>query len=108
MCLSKRFTCYGNNSKVRKIKVILLHDNARPHVAKIVKETLLKLESEVLRRPDFRSMQDALADTHFFSYEEVQNWMDEWLGLKDSVLSSRNQSSARKVGKGDQQRRKTF
>ena len=57
--------------------VILLHDNARPQVSKIVKETLLKLEREVLPRPayppDFRSMQDALADTHFFSDEQVQN-----------------------------------
>ena len=59
----------------RKIKLILLHDNARSHVAKIVKETLLKLEWKVLPRPayssDFRSIQDALADTHFFSYEQV-------------------------------------
>ena len=72
--------------------MIFLHDNARLHVAKIVKETLLKLEWEVLPcptySPDFRSMQDALAD-HFFSYEEVQNWVDEWLASMDTALYRR-------------------
>ncbi|EFN83596.1 Histone-lysine N-methyltransferase SETMAR, partial [Harpegnathos saltator] len=32
----------------RKCKVILLHDNVRPHVAKIIKDTLSALQWEIL------------------------------------------------------------
>lgn len=70
--------------------MILLHDNTRPHVAKIVKETLTELEWEVLPNvaysPDlvpsdynlFRSMQHGLKDTRFRDYEEVRKceWMN--------------------------------
>ena len=28
-------------------------------------------------------MQHALEDTHFHNYREVENWVAEWIGLKD-------------------------
>ncbi|GFX26524.1 mariner Mos1 transposase [Trichonephila clavipes] len=69
------------------IIVILQHDNARPHVAKVVKTYLETLKWEVLPHPLyspdiapsdyhlFRSMAHGLADQHFRSYEEVKNWI---------------------------------
>ena len=68
----------------RHDKVILQHDNARPHVAKVVKTYLETLKWEVLPHspysPDvapsdchmFQSMAHGLADQHFRSYEEVK------------------------------------
>ena len=72
----------------RHDRVILQHDNARPHVAKPVKTYLGTLKWEVLLHPPyspditpsdyylFRSMTHGLADQHFRSYEEVKNWID--------------------------------
>ena len=69
----------------RHDKMILQHDSARPHVAKVVKTYLETLKWEVLPpySPDvtpsdyhlFRSMAHGLADQHFQSYEEVKNWV---------------------------------
>ncbi|KAG5318299.1 MOS1T transposase, partial [Pseudoatta argentina] len=76
-------------------KVILLHDNARPHVAKPVKTYLESLKWEVLPHPLyspdiapsdfhlFRSMAHGLADRRFHSYEEAQKWIDSWIASKD-------------------------
>ncbi|GFT49524.1 mariner Mos1 transposase [Trichonephila clavipes] len=67
---------------------ILQLDNARPHVAKVVKTYLETLKWEVLPHPLyspdhapsyyhlFRSMAHGLADQHSRSYEEVKNWID--------------------------------
>ncbi|KAG5323487.1 MOS1T transposase, partial [Pseudoatta argentina] len=79
----------------RHDKGILLHDNARPHVAKPVKTYLETLKWEVLPpplySPDiapsdfhlFRSMAHGLADRRFHSYEEAQKWIDSWIASKD-------------------------
>ncbi|KAG5325249.1 MOS1T transposase, partial [Pseudoatta argentina] len=76
-------------------KVILLHDNARPHVAKPVKTNLETLKWVVLPHPPyspdiapsdfhlFRSMAHGLADRRFHSYEEAQKWIDSWIASKD-------------------------
>ncbi|GFX70145.1 mariner Mos1 transposase [Trichonephila clavipes] len=68
----------------RHDRVILQHDNARPHVAKVVKTYLETLKWKVLPHPLyspdlapsdyhlFRSMAHGLADQHFRSYEEVK------------------------------------
>ena len=70
-------------SKRLKQLVILQHDNARPHVAKVVKKYLETLKWEILPHPPyspdvapsdfhlFRSMAQGLADQHFSSNEEV-------------------------------------
>ena len=75
----------------RHDKVILQLDNARFHVAKVVKTYLETLKWEVLPHPPyspdaapsdyhlFRSMAHGLADQHFRSYEEVKNWIDSWI-----------------------------
>ncbi|KAG5308588.1 MOS1T transposase, partial [Pseudoatta argentina] len=79
----------------RHEKVILLHDNARPHVAKPVKTYLETLKWDVLPHPPyspdiapsdfhlFRSMAHGLADRRFHSYEEAQKWIDSWIASKD-------------------------
>ncbi|KAG5316036.1 MOS1T transposase, partial [Pseudoatta argentina] len=79
----------------RHDKVILLHDNARPHVAKPVKTYLETLKWEVLPHPPyspdiapsnfhlFRLMAHGLADRRFRSYEEAQKWIDSWIASKD-------------------------
>ena len=79
----------------RHNKVIFQHDNARPHVAKVVKETLEALNWDVLPHPPyspdiaasdyhlFRLMAHGLAEQQFTSYEEAKNWVDSWIASKD-------------------------
>jgi len=78
----------------RHDKVILLHDNARPHVAKPVQKYLEGLNWEILHPPYspdiapsdyhlFRSMQSALIGERFTSYESIANWLNEWIKSKE-------------------------
>ena len=76
-------------------KVIFQHDNARPHVAKVVKETLEALNQDILPHPPyssdiapwdynlFRSMAHGLPEQHFTSYEELKNWVVSLIASKD-------------------------
>jgi len=69
--------------------VILLHDNAPSHTAKLVKETIETFgweilshaySSEELAPSDyhlFASMGHALAQQRFTSYEDVRKWLDD-------------------------------
>lgn len=80
----------------RQHKVILLHDNARPHVSKRVQDTLQSLRWEVLPHaaysPDsapsdyhlFRSMAHSLSEKRFQSYQEVEKWITDWIVTKDA------------------------
>ena len=80
----------------RHNKLILLHDNARPHVAKPVKKYLEGVKWEILPHPLyspdiapsdfhlFRSMQSALSGERFNSYEGIKKWLDEWIASKES------------------------
>ena len=79
----------------RHDKVILLHDNAPPHVAKPVKSYLETIQWEVLPHPPhspdtlpsdfhlFRSMAQCLADQRFYSNEGAKEWIDFWISSKD-------------------------
>ena len=81
--------------------MILLHDNARPHVARVVKTYLETLKWEVLPHPPyspdvapsdyhlFRSMAHDLAEQHFRSYEDVKKWIDSWIASKDEKFFRR-------------------
>jgi len=72
----------------RNNKVILQHDNARPHVSKSIKTYLEMLKWEVLSHPPyssdiapsdyhlFRSMAHGPADQRLRFYEQVKNWID--------------------------------
>jgi len=77
-------------------KVILLHNNARPHVTKATQDHILALGWELpphaAYSPDMapsdyyliRSLQHHLADTHFVRFEEIRKCIDHRLG--SSVL----------------------
>ncbi|VVC27303.1 Hypothetical protein CINCED_3A004748 [Cinara cedri] len=80
-------------TETRHDYVILQHDNARPHVAQVIKTYLETLKWDVLPHqynPDlapsdyylFQSMQHGLADQHFSNYEEVKNLIDSWIAEK--------------------------
>ena len=80
----------------RHNKLILLHDNARPHVAKPIKKYLEGVKWEILPHPLyspdiapsdfhlFRSMQSALSGERFNSYEGIKKLLDEWIASKES------------------------
>ena len=84
----------------RQEKMILQHNNARPHVAKYVETYLETLKWQVLPHPPysldiapsdyylFRSMAHALADQQFRSYEDIEKWLDSWIASKDEHFYS--------------------
>uniref|UniRef100_A0A2M4C4G5 Putative mariner mos1 transposase n=1 Tax=Anopheles marajoara TaxID=58244 RepID=A0A2M4C4G5_9DIPT len=85
----------------RHDKVELLHDNARPHVAKVVKTYLETLKWDILPHPPyssdiapsdyylFRSMSNDLAEQRFHSYEDIKKWIDGWIAAKDEQFYSK-------------------
>lgn len=87
--------------ELKSLKKILLHDNARPHVAAPVKKYLETLDWEVLPHPPyspdiapsdyhlFRSVAHALTAQRFTSYEDTKNWVDSWITSKDKEFFRR-------------------
>jgi len=85
----------------RHDKIILLHDNAQPHVAAPVKTYLETLKWEVLSHPPyspdiassdhhlFRSMTHGLSEQHFTSYEDIKNCINDWIASKDEACFRR-------------------
>ncbi|EFN86260.1 Histone-lysine N-methyltransferase SETMAR, partial [Harpegnathos saltator] len=100
-------------------KVILLHDNAPSHTAKLVKETIEAFSWEILSHaaysPDlapsdyylFASMGHALAEQRFTSYENVRKWLDDGFASKEQqffgVASTNCQTGWEKYIAGDGQ-----
>ena len=90
--------CAKNGHNTRHEKVILQHDNARPHVAKSVKNYLEMLKWQVLPHPLyspdiapsdyylFQSVAHGLADQQFHSYEDIEKWLDSWIASKDEYF----------------------
>ena len=95
MRLSRALREKRSQYEQRHEKVILQHDNARPHVAKRVKTYLETLKWEVLPHPPYfpdiassdyyfvRSMAHSLADQQFRSYKDIEKWLDSWIASKD-------------------------
>ena len=83
-----------NLTRSREEKTILLHDNARPHVAKVTQETIMELEWDVLPHaaysPDlapsdyylFRSLEHYLRDKNFTNIQDLQNQLNFYFDSK--------------------------
>lgn len=92
ICLSWVWEKSGHHTS----REILLHDNARPHVAKSVKSYPEMFQWEVLSHPLYstditdyhllRSMADGFREQRFFSFEEFETWIDS-LAKDDSITS---------------------
>ncbi|EGI64132.1 Mariner Mos1 transposase [Acromyrmex echinatior] len=101
MRLSRAFKEKRAHYYSRHDKIILLHDNARPHVAAPVKTYMETLNWEILPHPPyspdiapsdyhlFRSMAHGLSEQHFTSYEDIKNWIDNWIASKDEAFFQR-------------------
>ncbi|UYV78600.1 hypothetical protein LAZ67_16002110 [Cordylochernes scorpioides] len=78
----------------RQGQIILLHDNARPHVAQVVKATLQELECEVLQHPPyspdlvptnyhlFRFMSNHMRGTTFDDEEDLKTWLNNFFDTR--------------------------
>ena len=78
-----------------KRNTILLHDNAKPHVAKATRQTIEELGWEVLAHPAyspdlapsdyhlFLGLKTFLREKHFKTLENLQNSIDEYFGSKN-------------------------
>ncbi|UYV77277.1 hypothetical protein LAZ67_15000322 [Cordylochernes scorpioides] len=80
----------------RQGQIILLHDNARPHVAQVVKVELQELEWEVLQHPPyspdlaptdyylFRYMSNHMRGTNFDDEEDLKPWLNNFFDTRPS------------------------
>ncbi|GBP89349.1 Mariner Mos1 transposase [Eumeta japonica] len=94
MRLSRALKSKRSQYNSRYNKIILLHDNAGPHVAVLVKNYLKTLDWKVLPHPPyspdiapsdyhlFQSIAHTLSKQRFTSYEDTKNWVDSWIASK--------------------------
>ena len=78
----------------RQGQTILLHDNARPHVAQVVKASLQELEWKVLQHPPyspdlaptdyylFRSLSNHMRGVTFDNEEDLKNWLNKFFDTR--------------------------
>lgn len=82
-------------------KVRYIHDNARPHVAKITREKLLQLDWEILPHPPyspdispsdyhlFRSLSNHIRDEKFNTSQDLQTYLTNFFDSKPSEFYRR-------------------
>ena len=75
-------------------QTILLHENARPHVAQVIKATHQELEWEVLQHPLyspdlaptdyylFRSLSNHMRGVTFNNEEDLKNWLNKFFDTR--------------------------
>ena len=79
---------------VNRKNVVLLHDNARPHTARVTQENVLELGCSVLPHPPyspdlvpsdyhlFRSLQNSLMGTNFSNEDQVREFVENFFTSK--------------------------
>ncbi|MEZ0498439.1 hypothetical protein [Sphingomonas sp. IW22] len=79
-------------------KLILQHDNARPHIAKMTISAIQELNWEILQHPPyspdiapsdfylFRAVANDLRGVTFDCDEDVRIWLEEWFSSKDQAF----------------------
>ena len=87
----------GNTSGIRgrQNRIIFQQDDARPHIANVVKTYLERLDWEILPHllyfPDiapfdyylFRLISHVLAEKRFQSFEDIKKWVYSWIASKN-------------------------
>lgn len=86
---------------VNRKGVILQHDNARPHAAKLTQEKIRQLDWEVLPHPPyspdiapsdfhlFRSMEHSLKNQNFKNADDVRTHLESYFSSKDTEFYGR-------------------
>lgn len=92
-------------SLVNRKGILLLHDNARPHVAIKTRDKLKEVGWEILPHPPyspdisptdyhlFRSLSNFLANQHFTNDNDVRIELDRFFASKNSDFYSRGMNS---------------
>ena len=95
-------------------QTILLHDNVRPYVAQVVKDTLQELKWEVLQHLPyssdlgptdyylFRSLSNHMRGVTFNNEEDLKNWLNKFFNTRPRGFLAEHINKLVKVGGGHQ------